>query len=145
MKKSKLFALYIGYVIVAALVLDLVLYFEQVFMVEARQTFNHFPMILYSTLYPIFVGLLFGLPGFVQTCAAKGSWSFDWIKFIVFGIPTCMGSILALLYYSPAVDYLPALSFFYYGSTHSIICGIAFGYLLLSCWKKQAEQVDVSA
>lgn len=139
MKKFKLFALYVGYVIFAAFVLDLVLYYEQVFMAEAKVTFEHFPAILYSTLYPVSIGLLFGLPAFVQTCAAKESWSFDWIKFIAFGIPALMGSILFLLYYSPAAEYLPAMSFFYYGSKLSSICGIAFGYLVLSCWKKQAS------
>lgn len=122
--------------IIVYFIMDLLMQYELTLVERAKVTYNSFPSNLYSSLYPILIGLLFALPKFVRLTKLEGTWNFDWIRLIAIGIPTLMGTIFFLIYFSPVGIYLPSFSIFAAGTKFSAICGIVFGYSLLSSFGK---------
>gem|GEM_PF-3862109 len=141
--RKRLF-MYIVFLIIAVFMLDVILYCEQLLKEEAALTFERLPFLLFTTLYPVLIGLVFALPTFIQTCVTKGSWTFDWLPFTVLGIPALLMDLIFLVYFYPVEIDIPLSFFAEYGSQASIICGLAFGYLALSCWKKKAAAAVLS-
>ncbi|GIO08758.1 hypothetical protein J31TS6_47860 [Brevibacillus reuszeri] len=110
--------------------------YELVLVERVKETYNSFPSNLYSSLYPILIGLLFALPKFVRLIKVEGRLSYDWIRIVAVGIPTLFGATVFLIYFSPLGAYFPSISILSVGTKFSTICGIVFGYLILSCFQK---------
>src|SRR5690625_536601 len=103
---------------------------EQVANAEAKLL----PIVLFSIIFPIIMGVLFRLPKLIIEIQNNKKWTFDWSKFIAIGLPT----LLILIIYS--ISYLgiiPAIHFILIsGTTLATTAGIIFGYILLDSLKK---------
>lgn len=95
------------------------------------------PNLVFSVLFPIFVGIMLRLPKLVTEIQEKKRWLIDWVKLIFIGIPTLFIAIgpFATWYFVP----LFLKEFWYVGSTPTImaIAGVIFGYLLLDSLKEK--------
>jgi len=111
-------------------------------------SFNGTPYMIFSTLFPIAMGLLIAFPKFITECRKKGSWKLDWIKFIAIGIPILYIAIFPLvfllsilggdsnlpllngLYRPPLIMYLP-----------NELSGVVLGFLLLTVPYKEVSNI----
>lgn len=105
----------------------------------AGRTYNPYPHLIFLGIFPIIMGIFLAIPVFIKKTKEQGNWYFDWIKFIAVGIPTLYVAISPALYFSPIGKYLPHIGsiMFSYSSTPLIVCGIIFGYILLSSFDKR--------
>ncbi len=73
---------------------------------EIKTTFNPYPLAIFSTLYPIFIGILIGMPKLLNELKKEGIWKWDWIKSIAIGLPTAYVSLFLVSVYTPLGTYL---------------------------------------
>lgn len=105
----------------------------------AGTTYNPYPHLVFLSIFPIIIGTFLAIPDFINKTKNQGNWYFDWVKLIAIGIPTLYVAISPALYFSPIGKYLPKIGsvMLFYSSTPLIVCGIIFGYILLSSFNKQ--------
>lgn len=107
--------------------------------------FNNYLFLLHSTyyksiyfwflpIYPILIGCLMALPQFLGNAGKTGAWNFDWIKFLVVGIPSLYIAFTYIIYFSQIGDILPVI----HSPQLYIIGGILFGSVLLTSFHKQS-------
>ncbi|KGX85923.1 hypothetical protein [Pontibacillus marinus] len=99
---------------------------------QAETTYEIMPRAIFTTIFPILVGMLLKLPDlWIQRLSTK--WGVDWPKLIVVGIPSLYISSELLLSFTPLAPYLPFL--FYISTTGyptlTMVSGIVFGYVVL--------------
>lgn len=96
------------------------------------------PVVLFTTLFPIIIGLLLRLPKLIIEMKQNKLWTFDWIKFIAIGLPTLYIISMVILPFTPMGEgSIKVPEILWIGSpTIQIIAGIVFGYTLLDCLKK---------
>jgi hypothetical protein len=141
--KWRRFVSYLAYSIFCGILILQMLRVQVLLQEQVRVTFKSMPLLVYSAFFPVIIGILLGIPGFVRTCRQPAAWSFDWVKFIAVGVPSLYGSLFIWLYFSPVGSNLPFASTVlgFGGSTFPAICGIVFGYILIGCFRK-AERKD---
>lgn len=130
------FAGYFGYAILMGLLLKFLFQYDQILLKNVQSTYNLFPYQVYSSLYPILLGVAFALPKFFRERRVDGQWVFDWIKMTTIGLPALFGSTMFLIYFSPLGIYLPSMPILAFSERFTTICGIVFGYVALSCLQK---------
>lgn len=108
--------------------------------------FNKYLIVLHSTdfesqyfwllpIYPILIGCLIALPQIIRNISKTGFWHFDWVKFLIMGIPSLYIAFTHIIYFSGFGGFLPVLH-----SEHLyIIGGIIFGTVLLTSFYKQSS------
>lgn len=133
------FAIYLSYVVLACFCLVALMKYEQILGEQAKQTFHNESLLWYSTVYPIAIGLLFGAPHLIRVWKTEGRWSYDWIKAITIGLPALFGSAIFLIYFSPAGALLPTVFVLMLGTKFSMVCGVVFGFVVLTCLQKAAS------
>ncbi|EEG77100.1 hypothetical protein [Dethiobacter alkaliphilus] len=111
---------------------------------RAIAEFNMLPVMVYISLFPIFMGLLIAVPYFIHEMRKKGKWKFDWIKFIAIGIPSLYLTLFYPFYYVvPFSHYIYPIRF---GLLNSQILfslgGLVFGYLVLTSFYRVKEISD---
>lgn len=130
-----------GYLLYTALLifgLWLLFYYDAVLLEHRNTTYQSWPYLWYSTLYPILIGAFLALPSFIRTFRSYGRWTFDWILFVIVGIPTLLGTFSGPILFSPFGQYLTIFSFFVLVQNLRFVCGIAFGYFLLYGFQKKS-------
>lgn len=137
-KNMKRFLSSIIYIIILIFIMIKAEEWERYFKLITLSNYNSFPYIIFSSVYPVMIGLLLALPNFINKIRKIGSWNIDWINLIAIGIPTLYGAISPILYFSPLSTFLPKLTsyFFSYSLTPQVICGVIFGYIFLSVFDK---------
>src|SRR5690625_717871 len=106
---------------------------------EASKNFELMPVVLFTTLFPIVIGLFLRLPKLIIEIKQKKQWRFDWIKFIAIGLPTFLVISLFILPFTSlgeGIIIVPEILWIA-SPTFQIIAGIVFGYILLDCLKKK--------
>lgn len=105
---------------------------------EASQTYEIRPVLIFSTIFPIVIGLILRLPKLIMEIKDKKEWTFNWIKVMAIGIPTLYIALLPILSFTfVGMDFLFAKELLLFGNTTLItIAGIVFGYVLLDSLKK---------
>lgn len=113
---------------------------------EAAKTYTILPLIRFSFVLPIIIGMLLRLPKLIVEIKEKKQWTFDWIKFVVIAIPALAVASSPFILYTSIGKY-----FSYFGELVSsqntllmTVGGIVFGYVLLDSLKKEHELVIVS-
>jgi len=99
---------------------------------QAQVKYNPIPQVMFSTLFPIFIGILLKLPGMWDQRHVT-RWGMDWPKLIVVGIPSFYFSLGILLVFTNIIPSLPLFTFVIregFPLIH-IIAGIVFGYVML--------------
>ncbi|OEH92336.1 hypothetical protein [Bacillus solimangrovi] len=95
--------------------------------------------LMYSSIFSIIIGVLFGIPRLITKIRSAQKFTFDWIKFIAIGIPTVYLATVPYLYFTAIGSYLPYASRIYheFGNFTPTIFGIIFGYVLLDSFIKK--------
>lgn len=130
------------YILISTVIVGAVLYFGLVYQMKLRNemavTFNAEPLFIFSTIFPIVVGLLFRLPKLILEIKDKKRWCFDWMKMIVIGVPSLYIAMVPILsfYFSPSVI-IPLIDMFLGHASFTSIAGIVFGYALLDSLKNE--------
>jgi hypothetical protein len=107
------------------------------------RTYNPYPHLLFVIFYPMAMGIFLSLPGFLNKIKKAGSWKIDWILLTAAGVPILYTAIAPVIYFSPISKFFfPKLTSQLFASNliPQIICGLIFGYLLLSCFDKEKQQ-----
>lgn len=94
----------------------------------------------YSIVYSIFIGSLFALPHIIGILNKTGVWKYDWIRSLMVGLPALFVTFLPVLYWTipEYIQFLPTQLLHLAGPTLILptICGVLFGYTLVSSFKK---------
>ena len=103
---------------------------------ESAANFDLKPFIIFATVFPIFIGMLFRLPKLIIEIKEKKLWSFDWMKVAAIGIPSLYVALIPILSISFGMNLLLARELMLLGDlTFSTTAGIVFGYILLDSLK----------
>jgi len=125
---------YLGFLLIMILVFIFGLKYQQYLQLEAQKTYQLQASIVFSVLFPMFIGVLLGLIRLLDLMRNPGEWKINWIKLCIFGIPTLYVSLVPLLYWSslPISYYDLSLGYLLItsGTTPHTICGLIFGFLL---------------
>ena len=103
-------------------------------------TFNGLPLMIWSTIIFIVLGLLLGLESFLLEMGKEGEWKINLPKVVFLGLPSLYFSMATFIYYySP--DFIKPLSFpslfFIVNKTNFIsIFKIILGYTIITSFVK---------
>ena len=104
------------------------------------RTFKILPMIIFSVVFPVVVGLLLALPRYIFEYRKEGKWRYDWTKFSAIAItalyvilsPTPFSNLFLFVYPPPLRVLLMQPQVFH-------LAAIALGYFGLSALYKDAS------
>ncbi|SKA89882.1 hypothetical protein [Sporosarcina newyorkensis] len=100
----------------------------------ASTDFNILPVVLFSAIFPIVLGMLLRLPQLFIEIKENKRWTFDWTKFLAVALPALLIVVLHILSY---LAILPVVHLLLIGGqTLVTVAGIVFGYTLLDSFKK---------
>ena len=128
-------------------VIGFVFYFGMDYQMRLREKsaiiFDIKPYISFASFFSIFIGMLLRLPKLILEIREKQRWSFDWMKFIVIGIPSLYIAMIPLfaivygmnLWFSNVVMLLGDITF-------TTIAGVIFGYVLLDSLNSKASATN---
>lgn len=102
---------------------------------EASRSFNLLPVLLFSALFPVFIGGLLRLPRLVMDIRENKPWTFDWVKFIAVGLPALYILILSIFPHVILTDVIARIIMLGNPLIQNV-AGIVLGYVLLDCLKK---------
>ena len=94
--------------------------------------------ILFSSIFPILIGILLRLPKLINEIKKNSQLVFDLAKFFAIGLPSlCILSMYILIYYLPKsiLSCIPQ-EIFLGNTTIQTRAGIVFGFILLDSVKK---------
>ncbi len=105
----------------------------------------------YTVVFPVFIGLLMGLPRFISNLLGSGHWEVDWTKLISIVLPAFIITMLPFISFTPIGDnvviaflmkysglnYLSSYLFNFSSLLPQTISGIIFGYLILMVISKK--------
>lgn len=127
-----IYVIAVGYVVIQA---DDYIRYMQIF-----SKYYNLIQICFLAFFPVFVGLLLGLPRFISTVHKQGYWKCDWILLLAVGLPTFCVVLLALLSLTQVTTEMPLIGKI--GFVHNnlvTISGIVFGYVLVTVFNKQSQ------
>lgn len=135
MRKSIYYFIYIALLV---LLLYLGSQFFEYLRVLAGRTFHPGPMMVFSSIFAIFIGCYLALPNFISNVRKQGNWKLDWSMLIVFGVVSLFLALAPILYYlSPVGQTMPHLVLWLIMPNQgSTIGGVIFGYLVFSIPQK---------
>ncbi|MEA3318537.1 MAG: hypothetical protein U9Q88_00825 [Bacillota bacterium] len=102
---------------------------------EAQMNYSFWPPVIFGTLFSILIGMLLRLPKLIKEIKKEKSWSVNWMKLLVVGLPTLYVSFIPVLSLSNLIMYIP----FVLEIIHleiSTLAGVVFGYVLLDSLKE---------
>jgi len=102
---------------------------------EIKTTFNPYPLAVFSTLYPVFIGISIGIPKLLNELKKEGGWKWDWVKLIAIGLPTAYISCFLVSVYTPLGTYLyPEVFDVLLSNSRFMVTlsGVALGILLVN-------------
>lgn len=98
---------------------------------------HFFLYLIYTSLFPVIVGIILGFPEYIAMYKQSGKWKIDILKLISFGLPTLYVTLMPALYYLPYGTYLPFGFLILQDLSFQKIAGIILGYLLIRVIKKE--------
>ncbi|WP_070119707.1 hypothetical protein [Bacillus marinisedimentorum] len=136
MKRLILYALY-------AAVMGALVYWGFKVPLDLRNTFYEgVPMglvLIYATLFPVMIGMLFRLPTFIRDIKEGKEWSINWAKLLGIGLPALYVSQMMHLYFSLPFGRMLPFGAAIVGNSDiplALIAGIALGYVMLDSLKE---------
>jgi hypothetical protein len=99
--------------------------------------FNIVPITIFVAVFPVVIGLLLRLPKLIMEIKERKQWTFDWIKFVVVGLPSLYIVVMSIIPYTMGEGKIRIPEIILIGGpTMTTIAGIIFGYVLLDSLKK---------
>lgn len=122
------------FIFISTVVIGMIFYIGMGYQVGLREksaiTFNIKPYIIFTTIFPVCMGMLLRLPKLIIEIKDKKKWSYDWMKAIIIGLPALYIAMIPLL----AIVFGTNLIFaeaFRGDMTFISIAGVVFGYVML--------------
>src|SRR5699024_1459233 len=100
----------------------------------AKREFKLLPVIIFSAIFPIVIGILLRVPKLIIEMKENRKWTFDWVRFVAIALPAFFIITIPILPYS---SYFITNIILIGDPTITVIAGVVFGYVLLSCVKRQ--------
>lgn len=102
---------------------------------QAQMNFELLPILIYTAIFPIVIGLLLRVPRLVIEIKENRRWTFDWIGFAAIAVPCLYILTMSIL---PYFVHMPIPKIILVGGSPMIttVAGIVFGYVLLDSLKK---------
>lgn len=129
---------YLGWTIVIGFIIYAGARYQLLLQQKASANFTLMPIILYSFIFSIVIGILLRLPGLINEIKRNKQWTFDWIKFVAVGLPSFVIALFyVVMYYLPEgiLSFVPQ-AIFLVSPTIQMLAGGVFGFILLDCLKK---------
>lgn len=133
------FLYYFGWTFVIGIIIYSGAKYQFLLKQEYMKNFEVASFILFSSIFPIVIGILLRLPKLINEIKENRQWTFDWAKFIGIGLPSfCILSMYVLIFSSVGESILPFVPEMIYlgNSTIQTIAGVVFGFILLDSVKK---------
>lgn len=130
------------YCFVCTIVIGIIIYLGAKYQIhlgeKAKMTFEILPVMAFSSLFPIAIGVLLRLPAFLMEVKEKRPWTFDWAKIGAIGIPALYIACIPLLSFTSFAGSLPFIrEIMLIGDSMLITtAGIVSGYILLHSIKR---------
>jgi TRAP-type mannitol/chloroaromatic compound transport system permease small subunit len=141
MDKWQRLGLYASFLVFFAVILIVGLRYQTYLYSQTKEYYDILPFYRFSSFFFVAIGMLLAFPHLIRTHFQSGSWSVDWLKLTLFGLPLFYAWVVPLLYFmawAPSVK-LPFASFLmggYFGNTVSTsfdtIIGVLLGYVILN-------------
>ncbi|MFD1929016.1 hypothetical protein ACFSFY_13315 [Sporosarcina siberiensis] len=134
----KRFLYYFSWTIVVSFIIYLGAKYQMWLQLEASKNFELSSLYLYSTIFPIVIGMMLRLPKLLTEIRQNSQWTFDWVKFIGIGLPSfCILSMYVLPFYLPEsmLSLIPNAIMFR-NQTIQVVAGVVLGFILLDSVKK---------
>ncbi|HWI49269.1 MAG TPA: hypothetical protein VNU45_13705 [Rummeliibacillus sp.] len=135
----KRFLSYIIWVVIIGIAIYFGLSFRVYLGKEEEISFNNLPIMIFSFVFPIIVGILLRLPKFLNEKKGKKKWSFDWVKLIAIALPALYVALLPYLTYSSFGENLlfsnEVIMLGETSTTLTTLAGVVFGYVFLDSVK----------
>ncbi|WP_088041921.1 hypothetical protein [Bacillus sp. EAC] len=142
--KIKSIVAYLLYLIILGVVISVGLKHQSNLYKQSSITYDLFDYYKFQTLFPLIIGAILSIPYNIKNLLKQGLWKFNWVRFIVLGIPALYFVITPFLYLKqiismkfPLIKYIMGGYFGNSTSTLIAIIGIAAGYFVLTCFEKQ--------
>ncbi|AET68010.1 hypothetical protein Desor_2438 [Desulfosporosinus orientis DSM 765] len=136
---------YLGYGLGLMLLVYYGLNYQDALHIEAGRNYDPFPLMLFSYVYYLIIGMYIALPGFIRGMALKGTLSVNWLKILILGIPMLLISASGILFYysvSPQLNSLTRWIYLKLNMNGTILIGVACGYTLLNSIAKKESEPD---
>jgi len=97
-------------------------------------------LLYFNFLFPVLIGILIALPGFISKTRKDGAWKFDWIRCVAIGSPAFVLGVIPLLYYWNMTTYLRWAAFYIQiiisQALPGIVACVTLGFLIVSSFEK---------
>jgi len=142
---------YLLYLIVLGIVISVGLKHQNNLFKQGGITYDLFDYYKFQTLFPLIIGAILSIPYNIKNFLKQGVWKFNWIRFIVLGIPTLYFVITPYLLLKqlismkfPFMKYIMGGYFGHSTPTLNAIIGIAAGYFVLTSFEKKSISSSVN-
>ncbi|MES9683951.1 hypothetical protein ABWK22_13705 [Gottfriedia acidiceleris] len=142
---------YLLYLIVLGIVISVGLKHQNNLLKQSGVTYDLFDYYKFQTMFPLISGAMLAIPHNIKNFFKHGDWKFNWVRFIVLGIPTLYFVITPYLFLKQLISMkYPLMKYImggYFGSstpTLIAIIGIAAGYFVLTSLEKKATSGSVN-
>ncbi|KMJ58410.1 hypothetical protein AB685_10990 [Bacillus sp. LL01] len=129
---------YVGLIVIATSAWNYVNYRMRIW----AETFEFGPLYLIGILTTLVISLYLSVPHFIRQYSANGSWSFNFIRAGIIGVPFLAVSIMTLgVYNFTAPGLLNELVWYLIidGLTMGLVLSTVFGYVIFTCIAKKEE------
>lgn len=133
------FFYYFGWTIVVGVLIYLGDKYQFLLKQDFMKNFEVLSFVLFSSIFPIGIGILLRLPKLIIEMKEDRQWTFDWTKFMGVGLPSLGVLSMCVVIFTPTGENLIPLvpEILYFGnSTIQTIAGVVFGFILLDSVKK---------
>lgn len=138
----KRFLGYFLYSMVMIFVLKVGFEYQEQIREESQRNFEFMPLAIFDTIFPIVIGLLFGIPVLLKRIRSMGIAGYDWAKFIGVCIPALYIAILPMLFIS-GIQLPFAHTVFTTDPLLLGLGGVVFGFVLVECVKGKTDQKNI--
>ncbi|ARF14774.1 hypothetical protein [Sporosarcina ureae] len=133
------FFYYFGWTMVIGIIIYIGAKYQFLLKQEYMKNYEALSFVLFSSIYPIGIGMLLKLPKLINEIIENRQWTFNWAKFMGIGLPSLGVLSISILIFTPAgeniIPFVPEIM--YSGnSTIQTIAGVVFGFILLDSVKK---------
>lgn len=139
--------LYMFSLITCSFIIYIGVHYEAVLLEESKNNFTVIPVVIFQSIFALILGVAFAIPRFAMAFQEDGRMTFDWLKFVIFGIPSLIITVLPLIVLTELLNTfninLNMLSILVDEKIH-LIGGIVFGFTLLSSWYKTRLRFTIS-
>lgn len=143
---------YFLYLIILGVVISVGLKHQSNLFEQSGITYDVVDYYKFQTLFPLMIGALMSIPYNFKNYFKQGVWKFNWVRFIVLGIPALyfaftpyllLKQIITINY--PLIKYIMGGYFGNSTPTLIVIIGITAGYFVFTCFEKKSTNESVNS